>query len=119
MIRKLGYVAKLLCDEEEKLSAQFLRTIACEDVYSISLIQQCRSLEFHFGTNHVKSLPQNPDAALATLKASKNLLKAGSLPSHSLPLIHPSQLSPCLEVSPQAEIVFGMKHWNMESEAPD
>ena len=62
----LTHAQTLLVDET--LSAQVLRTLACEDV---SLVQQCRSLEFYFGTNHLQSLLQNPDAALAILKAAK------------------------------------------------
>ena len=38
LIRKLGFLAKLL-KGEKKLSAQVLHTLACEDIYSISLIQ--------------------------------------------------------------------------------
>ena len=81
---------KLLCDEEEKLSAQVLRTLAFEDVYSISVVQQCRSLESYFGTNHLQSLLQNPDAALATLRKTY-LLKTGNSPSPLLLLTYPSK----------------------------
>ena len=68
LVCKLGYLSKLLCDEEEKLSAPVLHTLACEDVCIV--IKQYRSLEFSFGTNHFHSLLQNPDAALATLKTA-------------------------------------------------
>ena len=55
LICKLGFLAKLL-KGEEKLSAQVLHTLACED---ISLIQQCRTLEHLIGTNHLQSFLQD------------------------------------------------------------
>jgi len=58
LIRQLGFHAKLL-KGEEKLSAQVLRTLACEDIYNISLIQQCRTLEHLIGTNHLQSFLQD------------------------------------------------------------
>jgi len=58
LIHKLGFLAKLL-KGEEKLSAQVLHTLACEDIYNISLIQQCRTLEHLVGTNHLQSFLQD------------------------------------------------------------
>jgi len=68
LIRKLGFLAKLL-KGEEKLSAQVLRTLACEDIYNISLIQQCHTLEHLVGTNHLQSFLQ--DFATITLSDIK------------------------------------------------
>ena len=53
LIHKLGYLAKLL-SSDDKLSAQVFLTLASENVYSVSLIQQCRSLEQHLGCNCVQ-----------------------------------------------------------------
>jgi len=71
LIRKLGFLAKLL-KGEEKLSAQVLRTLACEDIYNISLIQQCRTLEHLIGTNHLLSFLQ--DFATITLSDIKKYI---------------------------------------------
>ena len=91
LAHKLVFLAKLLCNEEEKLSAQVLRTLACEDLYSISLIHQCRSIEHHFGTNYLQSFLQNPDAALTTLKvAKKHILNKDWKLTLSLASSHPS-----------------------------
>ena len=65
LICKLGFLAKLL-KGEEKLSAQVLHTLACED---ISLIQQCRTLEHLIGTNHLQSFLQ--DIAMINLSDIK------------------------------------------------
>ena len=75
LIRKLNFLAKLL-DKSDALSAQVFRTLACDDVYKVSLVQQCRSLEQLFGTNYLQQCLSNPsEACLIVREAKVNILE--------------------------------------------
>ena len=45
LLRKLSFLAKLLSCDEDTLSASVLHTISTENVYNISLVQQCQWLQ--------------------------------------------------------------------------
>ena len=45
LLRKLSFLAKLLSCNEDNLSASVFRTISTENVYNISLVQQCKWLQ--------------------------------------------------------------------------
>ena len=70
LIRKLNFLAKLL-DGCDSLSAQVFRALACDDVYNVSLVQQCRSLEQLFGTNHLQLCLGNPSEARSIVNKAK------------------------------------------------
>ena len=74
--RKLTFLSKLLSSSEDTLSSRVFKTLAMEDVYSISLVQQCRMLESTLGTNVVTEYFKNPDAASSIVNTwKKQLLK--------------------------------------------
>ena len=62
-------MAKLLngCD----ISAQVFRTLACEDVYKVSLVQQCHSFGQLFGTNYLQLCLGNPSEACSIINKAK------------------------------------------------
>jgi hypothetical protein len=59
LIRKLTFLAKLL-ERDDSLSSHIFRTLASDDVYEISLIQQCCSLEQKIGTGYLQLCLENP-----------------------------------------------------------
>ena len=71
LIRKLGFLAKLL-SSDDKLSSQVFRTLASDDVYNVSLIQQSHSLEQYLGSNYVQLCLQDPSVALLIISEAKN-----------------------------------------------
>ena len=60
--RKLTFLAKLL-EEDDCLSLHVFRTLASEDVYEISIVQQCHFLEQHIGTNYLQLCLKDPPNA--------------------------------------------------------
>ena len=80
LIRNLGYLTKLLSNND-KLSAQVIHTLASEDVYNVSLIQQRCSLEQHLGCNHVQLYIHDPSVAHLTIQDAKNEIIANTSPS--------------------------------------
>ena len=53
LLRKLTFLAKVL-ERDEGLSSYVFQTLELEDVSRVSLVQQCRSLEQHIGTNYLQ-----------------------------------------------------------------
>ncbi len=49
--RKLAFLARLLSSTQDTLSTRILHTLAAHDIYEVSLVQQCRDLESHFGAS--------------------------------------------------------------------
>ena len=77
LLRKLTYLAKVL-EREDGLSSHVLifRTLASEDVYGASLVQQCSSLEQHIGTNYLQLCLSDPlDASSIVRDAKKEVLR--------------------------------------------
>ena len=59
LCRKLTLLAKLLVDDD-CVSSQVFRTLASDDVYEISIIQQCHFLEHQIGTSYLQCCLQDP-----------------------------------------------------------
>ena len=75
LLRKLGFLAKLL-SSESGISTQVFRTLSTDNVYEISLVQQCRLLEQHFDTNYLGvCLENSTDAAGAIQEAKTDILR--------------------------------------------
>ena len=75
LLRKLGFLAKLL-SSESGISTQVFRTISTDNVYEISLVQLCRLLEQHFDTNYLGvCLENSTDAAQAIQEAKSVILR--------------------------------------------
>ena len=63
-IRKLKYLSKLLLSDEDTISTRIFNSVAMEDVYNCSIIQQCRMLEAHLGTSFLAMCLNNPSNAV-------------------------------------------------------
>ena len=70
LIRKLTFLAKLL-ERDDGLSSHVFRTLASDDVYEVSLIQQCRSLEQQIGTGYLQLCLENPTDAYSIVHDAK------------------------------------------------
>ena len=44
-MRKLSFLSKLLSNSKDSMNSRVFTTLAIEDVYSVSLVSQCRMLE--------------------------------------------------------------------------
>ena len=75
LLRKLGFLAKLL-SSESGISTQVFQTLSTDNVYEISLVQQCRLLEQYFDTNYLGvCLENSTDAARAIQEAKSVILR--------------------------------------------
>ena len=70
LLRKLTFLAKVL-EKDDDLSSYVFRTFASEDVYRVSLVQQCHSLEQHTGTNYLQLCLRNPIDASSIVRDAK------------------------------------------------
>ena len=52
LIRKLTYLEKFLSSDDDSVaSSRIFKSLATDDVYNVSLVQQCRMLEAETNTN--------------------------------------------------------------------
>ena len=72
LLRKLNLLAKLSSSNDNTLSVRTFRTFAADNVYNISLVQQCLWLEC---TLHIESIVQqcltDPDSATSLVKSAR------------------------------------------------
>ena len=72
--RKLPFLSKLLSNPEDTMSSRIFTTLATEDGYSISIVQQCRMLEVPLATNIVNQCLATPDDAVSIVHSGKKQL---------------------------------------------
>ena len=71
LIRKLKYLSKLLSSDEDTISTRIFNSVAMEDVYNCSIIQQCRMLEAHLGTSVLAMCLNDPSNVVQTVLRQK------------------------------------------------
>ena len=72
-IRKLSFLAKLLTSNEDTQSSRTFRTCAADNVYNISLIQQCQWLQCTLNIEQIlQQCLENPDSAVLIVKSARN-----------------------------------------------
>ena len=73
LVRKLAFLCKLLSDQSdvEVISRDIFSSLASVDVYSISIIQQCRMLESFLGTSALARCLNAPSEARSILSNYK------------------------------------------------
>lgn len=74
LLRKLAFLAKLLSPTNDSLSGRVFTSLAIDDVYESSVVQQCRMLESCLGTDILASCLSDPDSAVNIVKSNKSLL---------------------------------------------
>ena len=114
LLRKLGFLAKLL-SSESGISTQVFRSLSTNNVYESSLVQQCRLLEQHFDTNYLGvCLENSTDAARAIQEAKTDILRKDWNRTVREARTHPLlPLSVPLTSSQQVGTAPGTKHLNL------
>ena len=75
LFRKLNFLAKLLTSYEDTQSARTFRTLAAENIYNISLIQQCLWLLRTLNSEQIlHNCLENPDSATSVIKSARNTI---------------------------------------------
>ena len=73
LLRKLKFLARLLSTTNNTQSARTFHTLAVENVYGISLVQQCLWLEHTLNTPPiVHQCLTNPDSAISLVNENRN-----------------------------------------------
>ena len=72
LLRKLSFLAKLLERNDQSISARVLRTLSVDNMYDISLIDQCNTLLNDLGISTIlQQCLTEPSKALTTVKCEK------------------------------------------------
>ena len=91
LIRKLTFLAKLLCDTDDKISSRIFTSLAIIDVYNVSIIQQCRMMETDVNTNVLAMCLKSPTDAPNIVKSmKKEIMRADFDTLLSAATTHPS-----------------------------
>ena len=72
LLRKLTFLAKLLESKDDHISTRVFRTLSVENVYNISLVDQCNSLQNDLGVDSVlQQCLAEPTIASAIVRSEK------------------------------------------------
>ena len=70
-LRKLTFLCKLLCPSKDTLSSRTFTSLAIDNIYNSSIVQQCRMLESHLDTDYTAQCLTDADNALSLVKSMK------------------------------------------------
>ena len=109
LLRKLSFLSKLLTNSNDILSSRIFTTLAMDEIYSISVVQQCRMLEAPLSTDIVNQCLTSPNNAVKIVHSNKKfLLKCDYDILISTAMMHPS-VEPIAKI---ASIVSWRKIWD-------
>ena len=108
LLRKLSFLSKLLTNSNDILSSRIFTTLAMDEIYSISVVLQCRMLEAPLSTDIVNQCLTSPNNIVHSNK--KFLLKCDYDILISTAMMHPS-VEPIAKI---ASIVSWRKIWCLE-----
>ena len=75
LLRKLHFLAKLLESEEDDLSSRVFRTLSADNVFEISLVEQCKWLQNELRVDPIlQRCLSDPATATNTVKSAKRTL---------------------------------------------
>ena len=74
LLRKLMILSKLLCSTRDSLSSRVFTSLAMNDIYEISIVQQCKMLESSLDTDILAKCLTSPENAVEIVKTNKNLI---------------------------------------------
>ena len=74
LMRKLTFLSKLLSNTEDNMNSRIFTTMAMDDVYSITIVQQCIMLKALLSMNITIQCLQCPSESVAIIRSSKKLL---------------------------------------------
>ena len=77
LLRKLCFLSKLLENEDDEMSSRLFRTLSAENVYSISLVEQCKWLQNEISTDpvHQQCLLEPATTKAIVRRAKEDILK--------------------------------------------
>ena len=91
LLRKIGYLAKLLSPDNNSISSKVLTSVAIVGPVNVSILQQCRMLESIVGATILDKCLVYPDDTIHLVKAQKpQILLDNILSVISSGLNHPS-----------------------------
>ena len=74
LLRKLSFLSKLLSSTADTLSTRIFTTFSMNDIYSLSIVQQCRMLKAPLATDVVNQCLSDPPNARSIVKSSKEVI---------------------------------------------
>ena len=74
LIRKLSFLSKLLSGSKDTISRRVFTSLAMENIYEISIVQQCRMLEANICTSILAKCLSDPENAPKIVKNSKRCI---------------------------------------------
>ena len=91
LLRKLTFSSKLLSNYKDTMSSRIFISLAIEDIYNISVVQQCKMLEATLATNIMDQCLSNPNNAPEIVQINKKLLlKRDYSSAMSQPSVYPA-----------------------------
>ena len=79
LIRKLNFLSKLLSGSNDTISRRVFSSLAVEDVYESSIVQQCRMLESKLGTHVLAKCLSDPENAPDVVRSCKESILRSDL----------------------------------------
>ena len=73
---KLRFLGKLISDDRDNIATRIFRTIGSQNVYDISIVQQCIFVDSTLGTKSTASLLNNTDNVATTVRAQLKAISA-------------------------------------------
>ena len=74
LIRRLSFLSKLLSGSKDTISRRVFTSLAMENIYDISIVQQCRMLEANICTSILAKCLSDPENAPEIVKNSKRCI---------------------------------------------
>ena len=113
LICKLTFLAKLLANSGNIISDHIFSSLAIVDIFSASIVQQCRMLESALGTHILAQCLENPLDASSTVRSCKEYICMKISISFWPPLLSiPLQGSWSLWTRQPHGAACGTLHWN-------
>ena len=79
LIRKLNFLSKLLSGSNDTISRRVFSSLAVEDVYESSIVQQCRMLESKLGIHVLAKCLSDPENAPDAVRSCKESILRSDL----------------------------------------
>ena len=97
LIRKLSFLSKLLAGSRDTISHRVFTSLAMEDIFETSIVQQCRMLEANLNTSVLAECLTHPECAPDIVKRSKvNIINS------DFKLLLTSEIEKCGSAAPAA-----------------
>ena len=79
LLQKLRFLGKLLSQDRDNIATRTFRTIASNNIYNISIVEQCIFLDSTLGTNSTAYVLSNTDTVEAAVKTQLKSIKSADM----------------------------------------